>query len=81
MANVKVKIPKLGLTTEEVTLSAWLKGQGDAVQAGEIIATIEADKSSFEVESPVTGVVKQILFEPSEDALLPVGTEIAIIEV
>ena len=81
MAKVKVKIPKLGLTVEVAMLTEWKKSAGDAVEAGEIIATIEADKASYEIEAPVGGVLTELLVEADQDEEHDVGTHIATIEV
>ena len=51
-----VIVPSLGLM-EEVTLTAWLRASGDRVAKGEIIATIETEKSQVEIESPADGVL------------------------
>ncbi len=60
---------------DEVTLVAWLKGPGDRVTEGEIIAEAMTEKLNFEIESPVSGVLKDILVE--EDAAVAVGQPIA----
>ena len=80
MAKIKVKIPQLGLTTEEAAVTEWLKGEGDAVEAGDVIANIEADKASYEIEAPAAGTLSKILAEADDSEMLPIGTEIAIIE-
>jgi 2-oxoglutarate dehydrogenase E2 component (dihydrolipoamide succinyltransferase) len=81
MARIKVKIPKLGLTIETARLTEWLKAPGDAVAAGEVIATIEADKSAYEIEAPAAGTLSEQLVPADDEAELDVGTEIAVITV
>lgn len=81
MARIKVKVPKLGLTIETVRLTAWLKSPGDAVSAGEAIATIEADKSAYEIEAPAAGVLMEQLVPADEEAEIEVGAEVAVITV
>ncbi len=76
--RVKVKLPKLGLTIEEATVREWLKKEGDEVAAGEVIATIEADKATFEIPAPASGRIVEIL--ASVDDTVEVGANIAIIE-
>jgi len=77
--KIRVKVPKLGLTIEEVTLATWEKSEGDHVSAEEVIATVEGDKANFEVVSPAAGVLlKQVA---SVGDLLPIGGEIAIVEI
>ena len=49
---VKVKMPKIGLTTEQVEVTAWLKNVGDTIEHDEILVTVEADKAAYEVPAP-----------------------------
>lgn len=70
-------MPKLGLTIEEGTVKSWNKTAGSAVAAGEVIAVVEADKASFEIEAPAAGVLAEILV--AEEETVAVGTEIAVI--
>ncbi|MYC95987.1 MAG: 2-oxo acid dehydrogenase subunit E2 [Caldilineaceae bacterium SB0661_bin_32] len=65
MAEI-VPMPDLGFEADEGELSVWLKGVGDAVQAGEPIAEFESDKVTLEVESPVAGVLLEHLIQPGE---------------
>lgn len=67
MAEI-IPLPDLGFEADEGELSVWLKGVGDAVQAGEPIAEFESDKVTLEVESPVAGVLLELLMEPGESA-------------
>ncbi|MEP9351883.1 biotin/lipoyl-containing protein [Xanthobacter sp. KR7-225] len=77
--KIRVKVPKVGLTVEEVTLSTWEKQEGDNVGADETIATVEGDKATFEVTSPAAGkLLKQLA---SEGDVVPVGGEIALVEI
>jgi pyruvate/2-oxoglutarate dehydrogenase complex dihydrolipoamide acyltransferase (E2) component len=76
--RVKVKLPKLGLTIEEATVREWLKKEGDEVAEGEVIAAIEADKATFEIPSPTSGRIVQIL--AAVDDTVEVGADIAVIE-
>jgi pyruvate/2-oxoglutarate dehydrogenase complex dihydrolipoamide acyltransferase (E2) component len=54
-------MPAIGVTMAEGTLTAWLKQEGDAVAAGDIVAELETDKATLEIESPVAGHVKRLL--------------------
>src|SRR4051794_41555848 len=56
-----VQVPTLGESITEGTLAKWLKKPGDAVAADEPIASLETDKVSVEVPSPVAGVMGQQL--------------------
>lgn len=67
MAEI-IPMPDLGFEADEGELSVWLKGVGDAVQAGEPIAEFESDKVTLEVESPVAGILLELLIEPGESA-------------
>lgn len=80
MARVTVKVPKLGLTIETVTLTEWIKNPGDAVAAGEVIATIEADKASYEIEAPAAGTLTEQLVPADDAEEIAVGAPIAVIE-
>ena len=63
-----INMPDLGLEDEGGELSVWLKNVGDSVQAGEPIAEIESEKVTLEVESPLTGVLLEMLIQPGENA-------------
>ena len=70
-------MPQLGNSVEECILTRWLKHEGDAVAAGDMVAEIETDKTTFEVTSPVDGTVIATFFE--EGALVPVFTNIFVV--
>ncbi len=76
MAEI-VTMPKLGFDMAEGTLVRWVKAEGDAVEKGEVIAEIETDKATVEVESSFSGVMARHLAE--EETALPVNAPIAII--
>ncbi|MBQ7084280.1 MAG: 2-oxo acid dehydrogenase subunit E2 [Anaerotignum sp.] len=63
----EVKMPQLGLTMEEGTVSRWVKQEGDAVKAGEVILEITTDKLTSEVESEYDGVLLKIVAQEGED--------------
>lgn len=77
MAQVEVKLPKMGESVAEATITTWLKQVGDTVEAEESIVEIATDKVDSEVPSPAEGVITQILFE--EGDVPQVGDIIAII--
>lgn len=64
---VDILMPALSPTMEEGTLAKWLKGEGDKVEAGDVIAEIETDKATMEVEAVDEGTLAKIL--------IPEGTE------
>jgi len=76
MANI-VEMPKLGFDMAEGTLVKWVKSEQDKVKKGEVLAEIETDKATVEVESSFTGVLHKHLAEEGE--ALPVGSPIAVI--
>ncbi|MEZ6010951.1 MAG: pyruvate dehydrogenase complex E1 component subunit beta [Hyphomonas sp.] len=65
--SVDILMPALSPTMEEGTLSKWLKKEGDKVSSGDVIAEIETDKATMEVEAVDEGVLAKIL--------VPAGTE------
>jgi 2-oxoglutarate dehydrogenase E2 component (dihydrolipoamide succinyltransferase) len=78
MAKFELKLPKMGESVAEATLTAWLKDIGDKIDADEPVLEIATDKVDSEVPSEVEGVLVQKLFEV--DAIVEVGQTIAIIE-
>jgi pyruvate dehydrogenase E2 component (dihydrolipoamide acetyltransferase) len=72
-----VTMPKLGFDMAEGTLVRWVKLVGDPVAKGEVLAEIETDKATVEVESSFSGVVRKQLVE--QGAVVPVGAPIAVI--
>jgi pyruvate dehydrogenase E2 component (dihydrolipoamide acetyltransferase) len=74
---VVVTMPKMSDTMQEGTISAWLKKVGDAVKSGEIIAEVETDKATMELESYEDGVLLYIGVEAGGS--VPVDGVIAVI--
>jgi pyruvate dehydrogenase E2 component (dihydrolipoamide acetyltransferase) len=74
----EVIMPRLSDTMEEGTLAAWLKQPGDQVQRGDLLAEIETDKATMELESFEEGVLQQILVKEGET--VPIGQPIAVID-
>lgn len=72
-----IKMPKLGFDMQEGTLVRWVRQEGEAVEKGQVLAEIETDKATVEVEASVSGIVHRHLVE--QGAVVPVGTPIAII--
>lgn len=71
-----VLLPKLGFSMNEGMLANWLKADGEAVTEGEPLFELESDKSTQEVESPASGVLR-IIKSPGET--YEVGTVLATI--
>ncbi len=63
----ELKMPQLGLTMEEGTLSKWLKHEGDTVKAGEVVAEITTDKLTNELTSEQDGVVLKLVAQEGDD--------------
>src|ERR1051325_809214 len=72
-----VEAPKLGNSVEECLISRWVKRKGESVSAGDVVAEIETDKATFEVASPVGGVLLESFFD--EGALVPVFTNLFVV--
>lgn len=78
MARFELKLPKMGESVAEATITNWLKEVGDRIEADEMVLEIATDKVDSEVPSEVSGVLVEKLFE--KDDLVQVGQTIAIIE-
>jgi 2-oxoglutarate dehydrogenase E2 component (dihydrolipoamide succinyltransferase) len=78
MAKFEVKLPKMGESVAEATITNWLKNVGDNVELDEAIVEIATDKVDSEVPSEVEGKLVEILFDV--DSVVRVGDTIAIIE-
>jgi pyruvate/2-oxoglutarate dehydrogenase complex dihydrolipoamide acyltransferase (E2) component len=57
---INVHVPKAGMSTVEVDIIAVLVGPGDRVEAGQAVAEVESEKATFQIESPVAGVVSEV---------------------
>ena len=79
MAQFELKLPKMGESVAEATITTWLKEVGDTIEMDEAVVEIATDKVDSEVPSEVDGVLKEILF--SQDDVVQVGQTIAIIEI
>jgi len=73
-----VLMPRLSDTMEEGVLSRWLKKEGDAVHRGDVLAEIETDKATMELEAYDEGVLERLLV--AEGATVPIGKPIAVID-
>src|SRR5215211_7367351 len=70
-------MPTLGLTMEQGTIARWLKREGDPVERDEPLFTVETDKATLDVPSPVGGVLARVLVP--DGGTVPVLETIAII--
>ena len=78
MARFELKLPKMGESVAEATITNWLKQVGDKIESDEAVLEIATDKVDSEVPSEVSGVLVEQLF--GKDDLVQVGQTIAIIE-
>lgn len=78
MARVRIQMPKMGMTMTEGTIASWEKNDGDFVNEGDIIATIETDKITNNLEAPATGILKISVAAGEE---LPVAGKMGYIEI
>ncbi|KQX42690.1 pyruvate dehydrogenase [Devosia sp. Root436] len=74
----QILMPALSPTMEEGKLSKWLVKVGDSVKSGDVLAEIETDKATMEVESVDEGVVKELLVEEGTEGV-KVNTPIALV--
>lgn len=70
-------MPKLGFDMAEGTLIRWVKTEGDTIEKGEVLAEIETDKATIEVEASYSGVIRKLVV--AEGSVVPVGAPIAIV--
>lgn len=78
MARFELKLPKMGESVAEATITSWLKEVGDTIELDEAVVEIATDKVDSEVPSEVEGTLIEILFEKED--VVEVGQTIAIIE-
>ena len=78
MAKFELKLPKMGESVSEATITSWLKQVGDTIELDEAVVEIATDKVDSEVPSEVEGKLVEVLFE--QDTVVAVGQTIAIIE-
>lgn len=74
----EMKVPAVGESITEVTISSWLKKDGDMVHLDEIIAEVESDKATFELPAEANGILRIVAKEKES---LPIGGLICRIEV
>lgn len=70
----RIKIPKLGMSMEEGTIVEWHVADGDRVETGQVLYTLETDKVTNEVPSPLAGVIR---LRAVEGETYPVGEVVA----
>jgi len=75
---INITMPALSPTMTEGTLAKWLKAEGDSVESGDVIAEIETDKATMEVEAVDEGVIGKILVSEGAEGV-PVNDVIAVL--
>ncbi len=76
MAEI-IEMPKLGFDMAEGTLVKWLKAEGEKIEKGDMLADIETDKATLQVESSAGGIVYKHLVEAN--TTVPIGSPIAVV--
>src|SRR5579864_9525464 len=71
----EVTMPRLSDTMEEGTISHWLKKPGDEIKKGDILAEIETDKATMDLEAYEAGTLQEILVQEGET--VPIGQAVA----
>ncbi|MBY0435337.1 MAG: 2-oxoglutarate dehydrogenase complex dihydrolipoyllysine-residue succinyltransferase [Cyclobacteriaceae bacterium] len=74
----EMKVPAVGESITEVTISTWLKKDGDFVKLDEVIAEVESDKATFELPAEANGILHIVA---KEKTTLPIGGLICRIEI
>jgi pyruvate dehydrogenase E2 component (dihydrolipoamide acetyltransferase) len=74
---IELRVPKLGMDMEGADLVRWLVREGDEVEKGDPVLEIDTDKTSYEIEAPADGIIRNLRGEEGET--LPVGATLAYI--
>jgi pyruvate dehydrogenase E2 component (dihydrolipoamide acetyltransferase) len=72
-----INMPKLGFDMAEGLLVRWVKQVGETINKGDVLAEIETDKATVEVESPASGVVLQLIVD--QGTMVPINAPIAVV--
>jgi pyruvate dehydrogenase E2 component (dihydrolipoamide acetyltransferase) len=72
-----IVMPKLGFDMREGVLNNWLKSVGDSISKGDIVAEIESDKATLELEAQVGGTLLHLIHNPGD--IVPVGANMAVV--
>jgi len=79
MAKFELKLPKMGESVAEATITSWLKEVGDRIELDEAVVEIATDKVDSEVPSEVEGTLIEVRFK--ENDVVQVGETLAVIEI
>ena len=72
-----IVMPKLGFDMREGVLNQWLKNVGDPVSRGEVVAEIESDKATLDLEAQTNGILLRLI--EKDGAIVPIGAHMAIV--
>jgi pyruvate/2-oxoglutarate dehydrogenase complex dihydrolipoamide acyltransferase (E2) component len=78
MARIPIEMPKLGYDMESGTIAGWSKAVGDPIKRGDVIAEIETDKATVEMEATASGTLAEIV--QAAGAEVPIGATIGWID-
>jgi pyruvate dehydrogenase E2 component (dihydrolipoamide acetyltransferase) len=78
MARIPIEMPKLGYDMETGRVVAWTKQVGDRVNRGDVIAEIETEKTTVEMEATASGTLVEIVAAPGSEQ--PVGSVIGYLD-
>ncbi len=73
----EVKLPKLGAQIENAEITEWVAAEGDKVQEHQVIAILETEKSSYDLETEFTGILH--IVKPVSDDKVDAGVVIALL--
>jgi pyruvate dehydrogenase E2 component (dihydrolipoamide acetyltransferase) len=78
MARIPIEMPALGYDMEQARVSGWLKHVGDEIARGDVVAEIETEKATVEVEALAAGRLMEIVADAGTE--VPVGQPIAYLD-
>ena len=78
MARIAIEMPRLGYDMEAGKVAGWLKRVGDTIARGDVIAEIETDKTTVEMEATASGTLAEIVHDAGDE--VAVGEPIAWLE-
>ena len=73
----ELRIPKIGMSATEMTLSDWMFADGERVEVGDVIYSVETDKTTSEIEAQAAGTLRVLA---DEGEVYPVGALVGRIE-
>jgi pyruvate/2-oxoglutarate dehydrogenase complex dihydrolipoamide acyltransferase (E2) component len=73
----EIRIPKIGMSATEMTLNEWMFADGDTVAVGDVIYTVETDKTTSEIEAQASGTLRVL---GAEGEVYAVGALVGMIE-